>query len=132
MEKIVYLRERIESHKNEIQLEEYRKKIDAIRKVTQCSSCHLRCAMCGQYLDATDSFNNLDEDDHEYTFCDSCGGEFKDFLSLLNGEKIPQVFWHNEEWKKMWSAWLNYQQAINGFMDSPEFIKMLEELDTQP
>ena len=32
----------------------------------------------------------------------------------------------------MWSAWLSYQQAIDDFMDSPEFNVLLEELDTQP
>ncbi|MFC1532949.1 hypothetical protein ACFLZG_07270 [Thermodesulfobacteriota bacterium] len=132
MEKIVNIRERIENRKNKNRLKQYQNKIDAIQKVTQCSSCNLKCAMCGKYLDVKDPFYDPDTSDCEYTFCESCGGEFEDFLSLSKGEENPQVFWHNKEWKKMWSAWLSYQQAIDDFMDTQEYKIMLEELDTQP
>jgi hypothetical protein len=132
MEKIIDIRKRIESQKNSLQLKRYWTKIDTLRRVTQCSSCRLKCSMCGQYLDNADSSCNAGESDRGYTFCDPCREEYEDFLALSRGKGTPKVFWHNKEWKRMWSAWLRYRQAINDFFDSPEFDIMLEELENKP
>ncbi len=132
MEKIISIHERIEHQRFKSQQKKYRKKIDTLHRITQCSSCHFKCAMCGKYLESADSCNIPEETDNEYTFCDGCQEEFNDFLALCRGEKIPHVFWHNREWKKMWAAWLRYQRAINEFLDSREFDMLLEEIDNQP
>ena len=131
MKKIVDLQERIEGKKQKRKKELYQEKMETIQRVTQCSSCHFRCAMCGQYLNETDPACSADSSGFEYTFCDSCRGEFEDFMSVSRGEKHSGIFWHNREWEKMWLAWLDYQHAIAGFMDSPEFDLLLEELDLE-
>jgi hypothetical protein len=41
------------------------------------------------------------------------------------GSHIP---WHNKEWKKMWSIWLDDQQAIREFRNSEEFKQATELL----
>ncbi len=130
MDKIVSIEERIESKKQKEQLKQHQGKISAIGKVVQCSSCHFRCAMCGIYLNETkstsDSASLLG-----HPFCDGCRGEFEDFLSVSRDKKPSDIFWHNKEWKNMWSAWLNYQESITGFMNSPEYKLLLEDPDTQ-
>jgi hypothetical protein len=131
MDKVVNIEERIEGQKQKKQLERHRGKIEAIQKLIQCTSCHMRCAMCGHHLkDAVSSHDALSSS-FAFAFCENCRDEFDDFLSISKGEKRPDVFWHNKEWIDMLSAWLNYRQAVNGFMNSPEFRLLLEELDPE-
>ena len=131
MKKVVNIEGRIESKKQKRQLELYRVKVDAIKKVIHCSSCHFKCAMCGLQVRETDSsYNSISS--LGYTFCESCRGEFEDFLSISRGEKSPDLFWQNKEWISMWAAWLKYQETIAGFMNSSEFKLLLKELDSQP
>jgi hypothetical protein len=132
MEKIINIRERLENQKHKLQRKKYQKKIDTLRRITQCSSCHFKCAMCGQYLDDTDYYESSETSGYEYSFCESCREEFEDFLTVSGEEQNPDVFWHNKEWKRMWSTWLSYQKAISNFLDSHEFNALLNELDNQP
>lgn len=131
MNNVVNIQKRIESRKQKEQLEQYRGKTWAIQKVIQCSSCHFKCAMCGLHFDMKDSSNKPAQSLLGFTFCESCREEYKDFLSISRGENQPDVFWHNKEWLHMWSAWLNYRQAITNFTDSDEFKLLLEELNKQ-
>ena len=130
MDKIVNIEKRIESRKQKKKLKEHRGKIVAIQKIVQCSSCHLRCAMCGVYLKEVDSPSDS-VPTLEHTFCNGCRGEFEDYCSVFKDKKPSDIFWHNKEWENMWSAWLHYRKAITGFMNSPEFKLLLEELKTQ-
>jgi Pyruvate/2-oxoacid:ferredoxin oxidoreductase delta subunit len=132
MEKIINIRKRLESQKHELQVKKYRKKIDTLKRITQCSVCHYKCAMCGQYLDETDFYDKSETFDYEYSFCEGCGEEFEDFLKVTGKEQGPGVFWHNKEWKRMWSTWLSHRKAIADFLDSHEFDTLLKELDSQP
>ena len=126
MNKIVNIKGIIESKKQERQRELHRGKVEAIQKVMQCSSCPLKCAMCGLHLSETDS-SHISAPTLGYSFCESSRKEFEDFLSISSGKKRPDLFWHNKEWIHMWSAWLNYQQAISGFINSTEIKSFLEE-----
>ena len=130
MEKIVNIKERIESKKQKKQLAKYRGKIEAIKELIQCASCHFRCAMCGQLTDVKDPASGAPSSPLGLKFCEDCQGEFEEFLSISSRGKRPKVFWHNKEWVHMWSAWLNYRRAMNGFLNSPEFKLLLEEFDT--
>jgi len=132
MEKIINIRERLEDQRHKLQRKKYEKKIDALRRITRCSSCRFKCAMCGRYLDDTDFDESTETSVYGYPFCESCREEFEDFLTMSGGEQNPKVFWHNKEWKRMWSAWLSYQKAISDFLDSHEFDMLLNELDNQP
>ena len=128
-DKIVSLRERLENKKQKEQLEQYRGKVETVQKMIQCSSCHVRCAMCGHHVKAKDASTHPHTSSLGLTFCASCKREFEDFLSISRGKEKSEVFWHNKEWIKMWSAWLNYRQAMTAFVDSPEFKLLLEELN---
>ncbi|MFH1488281.1 MAG: hypothetical protein ABII06_05215 [Pseudomonadota bacterium] len=127
--KIVNLGERIESRKRKRQVDHYRGKIEALKKIIQCSSCHIKCAMCGLHVEFGGTAKETRFPPFGLIFCESCRAEFQDFLSVSRGEKPSGIFWHNQEWKNMWSAWLNYRRAINAFTDSREFRELLEEID---
>jgi hypothetical protein len=128
MEKVVNIQEKIKRQEQKKQLRRHRGKIKVIQKVAQCSSCHLRCAMCGQYLSEADTPPDPGASVHEYIFCEDCRGEYEDFMASCKGMKTPQVFWHNREWEKMWSAWLGYQRAIADFVNSREFRTLVKKL----
>ena len=128
--KIVNLGQRIESRKRKRQAEQYQGKIDALKKIIQCSSCHVKCAMCGLHVETGGPVKQTRFSPFGLIFCESCRDEFQDFLSISRGEKASDVFWHNQEWKNMWSAWLNYRRAIHAFTESQEFRELLEEMDS--
>ena len=128
-DKIVSLRERLEDKKQREKLEQYRGKIETIQKMMQCSSCQMRCAMCGHHVGERDASTHPPARSLGLTLCASCKSEYDDFLSLSRGKEQSDVFWHNKEWIKMWSAWLSYRQAMVAFVDSPEFKILLEELN---
>ena len=129
MDKIVNLTDRIESEKQKQKLVQFHGKVEAIQKVTQCVSCHFRCASCGQYLHEIEEAQSSSLSGHGYILCEGCKGEFEDFLSLSRNEKHSGLFWHNKEWKEMWSAWASYQEAIKDYIDSPEYKLLLKEMN---
>ncbi len=129
MKKIIHLEKEIESRRQKERLEHYRGKMETIQKILQCSSCHLRCAMCGVQIEGTDSTCHSHPATSGLQFCDCCREEFLEYLSIAKGEREPTLFWHNREWKTMWSAWLEYRKAMTAFLRSTEFKLLLEELD---
>jgi len=129
MKKIVRLEDRIESKKQKERLEHYRGKMETIQKLLQCSSCHLKCAMCGAQIENPESGCHAHPGFCGLQFCECCKEEFQEFLSIAKGQREPTLFWHNEEWKVMWSAWLEYRKAMTAFLHSREFKLLLEEID---
>jgi len=132
MDKVVNIRQRIEDKKQRERREHHREKMETIQKVVQCTACHFRCAMCGLHVTAADSPDQPPTSPDGLTFCESCGQEFDDFLAISRGEKRPDISWHNKEWFNMWSAWLEYRESINDFLNSNEFKHILEEIDRGP
>ena len=129
MDKVVNIEERLASKRLKLQLEKHQGKIGAIQKLIQCSSCHFRCALCGQHLGESDCSSTIPSASFGFVFCDDCGEEFEEYLAVSRGEKSPEVSWHNEEWLKMWSAWLDYRRTIKGFVGSPEFKSLLDKFE---
>jgi hypothetical protein len=125
MKKIISLEERIEDKRQKELLEQYRGKIETIQKILQCSSCHMKCAMCGAQIDGPGTGCQVHSG---LQFCDCCGEEFQEFLAIKKGQKEPHLFWHNQEWKEMWSTWLDYRRAMSAFLRSAEFRLLQEEL----
>ena len=124
MDKIVDIKERLKLNKHKRRLERDREKIEAIQKVIQCSSCHFRCSMCGIQLKDTEASTHC-ASSSGYPFCESCRGEFEDFLAVTRGQR-SDTFWHNKEWVDMWSAWVDYRKALMEFINSPEFKLLFE------
>ncbi|MEW6665122.1 MAG: hypothetical protein AB1512_07870 [Thermodesulfobacteriota bacterium] len=130
MEKVVDLEERIQSRRSKERLEQFRGKMETVQKLLQCSSCHLKCAMCNAQLQGQDPSTVSHPAHLGLRFCGSCREEFEEFLAITRNDAAPTLFWHNEEWKNMWSAWLDYRRSITAFLRSNEFKLLLEELDS--
>jgi transcription elongation factor Elf1 len=129
MDKVVDIREKIDRREQGRQLEKYRDQVRAILKVLQCTSCQFKCAMCGHHLSEAPGETERTSGPLGFVFCDGCREEFEAYLDISSGEKEAEVFWHNEAWLEMWSAWVDYQQAIHRFMHSSEFKLLLSETD---
>jgi transcription elongation factor Elf1 len=129
MKKIVDMKQRIERKRQKERLEGYRGRVEAVQKIVQCSSCHFRCAMCGRQAEREDALDHSRSRTLGLTMCKDCGAEFEEFVAISRGEKNPELFWHNQEWLNIWSAWLNYRKAITAFIASPEFKVLLDEIN---
>lgn len=127
MDKVLSITDRLKDKKLKEHNESYRQKAATVQRIVQCSSCQLSCAMCGSHLDVPDlscpqvsSYPNLN-------LCDYCRAEYNDFLEMSNGNKRSDIFWHNKEWMRLWSAWVDYHKAIKMFRNSKEFKQLINE-----
>ena len=129
MDKIVNIEKHLGRKKRKEYLERHRNKIRSLKSSIQCSSCHLRCAMCGFHIEAKAASNQNFKLSHGFALCEDCRVEFEDFISVSRDGKPSELFWHNAEWREMWSAWLLYRHALKAFIASPEFNSILDERD---
>jgi hypothetical protein len=131
MEKVLNITDRIEDKKRRRQVARYRNKIETIQRTVQCTSCQLKCSMCGSHVENARSScpEILSAPDAIHTLCENCQGEFDEYLRIVRGETKPEVFWHNREWIRLWAAWLEYQRAMGEFKNSPEFRRLCEEFN---
>ena len=101
------------------------------QRAVQCSSCHLKCAMCGSHLEDDDSSDCPPVSSSvNFNLCETCNSEFDDYLKMVSSQKSSGIFWHNEEWLELWSAWLDYQEAIGAFRNSKEFRQLFKESES--
>jgi hypothetical protein len=128
MTKVLDIADRLEEKKRKQKVDAHRHKLGTLQRIVQCSSCHFRCAMCSFHLKAPDSHDPSASSSADFHLCESCRAEYEDFLKIKNADESSHIPWHNDEWKKMWSAWLDYQQAIREFRNSGEFKQSVELL----
>jgi hypothetical protein len=106
-------------------------KIQAVRKMLQCTHCRMKCEKCGAYLEGrqgqTKQNHNLLR--VPYRFCSSCAEEYIEYIDRLKGGGDPSYYWHNEWWMKSWRAWIDYRSAIDQHTRSKEFLQLLQELE---
>jgi hypothetical protein len=130
MKKIVDMKALIEGKRQKEQRDRHRSRVESIRTMIQCSSCHFRCAMCGRQAEREDvSGPSSPSNDLGLTLCKDCGAEFEEYLAISRGEKEPELPWHNPQWLNIWSAWLHYRKAITAFIASPEFQVLVDEIN---
>lgn len=129
MNKVLNITNRLEDKKRKQQTEIHRGKMETLQRIIQCSSCHFKCAMCGYHLNTTDSPYAPPSSPPNFYLCESCRAEFEEYMEMTSGKKESNIFWHNREWMKLWSAWFDFQQAIKEFKNSVEFEQLTEELD---
>ena len=128
MNNVLNITGRLKEKRQKQQAEVHRHKIETVQRFVQCSSCHYRCAMCGSHVEHTDSSCPSEISFSDLNLCESCRAEFEDFTKILSGKKGTNVFWHNKEWIKLWSAWLDYIKAIKKFRNSNEFKQVTKSL----
>jgi hypothetical protein len=107
-----------------------KRKLRAVQKVFQCTHCSLKCEKCGTQLpqDHLDPEAKARQDLVPYRFCDSCREEYLDYIERLKGGGDPDTYWHNDDWLRIWEAWIAYQGATDRYLKSKEFVQLLREL----
>jgi hypothetical protein len=104
------------------------RKIEALRKIFQCTRCMLKCAKCGAQLD-------MDRNEQEkyaapYSFCTNCHEEYSEYRERANGRQTtPKFYWHNDTWMKVWESWLDHQKSLDQYRQSKEFLNLLQEVE---
>lgn len=104
-----------------------KRKLLAVRKVFRCTHCVSKCEKCGVQIGAA---NRPEETKIRvpYNFCDSCSEEYIEYINVLQGKKNEAWYWHNDSWMKVWATWIDHQGAIDSYLKSKEFERLLEEL----
>jgi len=105
-------------------------KILAVRKVLHCTQCASKCEKCGSQMGMS-MREGRQASDHRhlpYNFCESCAEEYSDYIARLQGKGNPDYYWHNDAWLDIWQKWIHYQHAIDTFLKSKEFTRLLQEL----
>jgi hypothetical protein len=64
-----------------------------------------------------------------YRFCASCSEEYIDYIERLKGGGDSECYWRNDEWLESWRRWIDYQGALDRFIRSKEFSRLLKELE---
>ncbi|MCD4715769.1 MAG: hypothetical protein K8R45_03385 [Desulfobacterales bacterium] len=128
MTKVLNIEDRLEEKKRKKEVYDHRHKLGTLQRVVQCASCHFRCAMCSYHLEASDSPYPPNSSSADFHLCESCRSEFEDFLKMKDPNEGSHIPWHNKEWKKMWSVWIDYQQAIREFRNSEGYKRATELL----
>lgn len=127
MSKIISLNDKLKLSEQEKTTAERKRRILAVRKIFQCAHCASKCERCGTGLGPENPVRDRNPR-VPYTFCDSCAEEYIDYIDRLQGKGDPQAYWHNEDWLRIWRAWIEYQGAVDQYVRSKEFRKLLEEL----
>ena len=95
------------------------KKLNAMRKIFECTKCALKCARCGTQVAVSQSSSYSGQMPNR--FCTSCENEFRDFLNRKRGKSQKDLYWQNQEWMAIWETWIQYQKAMRKYENSDEF-----------
>ena len=104
-----------------------KRKLLAVRKIFRCTHCASKCEKCGVQVTAD---NRPDTQAYRvpYLFCDSCAEEHVEYIETLKGNGDATQYWHNDAWMKVWTTWIEHQGAIDSYLKSKEFERLLDEL----
>ncbi len=105
------------------------RKIEALKKIFQCTRCMLKCAKCGAQLDGSGT-----EDSGRfampYAFCGNCSEEYEEYRQRLKSDQAaPRFYWHNDIWMQVWKSWLEHQKLLDRYRQSKEFLQLLDEVE---
>ncbi len=133
MDKVVSISDRREGKKRKEQAQAHKHRIETIQRVVHCSLCKLKCAMCGEHLGDAPGLGLScppSPSPPDLNLCPSCQAEFEAFMKVSKEKEVSDLSWHNSEWAKLWSAWLDYHKAIGDYRASEEFKELSTDLDS--
>ncbi len=128
MADIISIEEKLKLEQNKKQEILRKRQILAVQKVFQCTRCILKCEKCGIQITQAQPGQKKSRPRVPYRFCESCLDEYLDFIETLKGKGDPDCFWHNEVWLETWRLWVDYQDAVERYIKTREFKKLLVEL----
>lgn len=126
MNKVIDIEDRLKLEQKKKFKVDKAKKLEAVRKVLQCTRCLARCHKCGVQFDTDSMYKRYQG---PYRFCESCQEEYLEFVRLKEEGGESPFYWHNQEWQGMWQTWLDYQTALKVYGESSEFIDLVREME---
>lgn len=126
MSKVIDIEDRLKLEQKKKRRVDKAKKMEAVRKILQCTRCLARCHKCGVQFDTTKMYKRYQG---PFRFCESCQEEYDEFRRLkAEGGESP-LYWHNQAWMNLWQSWLDYQQALKEYGESSEFVDLVREVE---
>jgi hypothetical protein len=127
MPKIIDIEERLRLEQKKKLKVDKAKKLEVVRKILQCTRCLSRCVKCGLHFETQQMYKRY----REFRFCESCQEEYEEFQRLEQAGTEPRHYWHNRQWRQTWQTWLAYQQALKDYGESPEFLDLVREVESE-
>ncbi|MFZ1985769.1 MAG: hypothetical protein WAU91_15225 [Desulfatitalea sp.] len=127
MSKVIPLKEKLKVTTAQKAAVLRKQKIRAVVKVFHCAHCATKCERCGASLLGTQGEQSVNPR-IPYHFCAGCAEEYVDYIQRLQGEGDPEAYWHNHHWLKAWRAWIEYQGAVDQYLRSKEFRRLMDEM----
>jgi hypothetical protein len=105
-------------------------KILAIQKIFQCIRCSFKCEKCGVniQLDPDPEASKSTGFHIPYNFCEGCREEYIAYVLYQKGKTDPKNYWRNKQWAVLWKKWIDYRSAMDSYLQSKEFKKLIEEV----
>lgn len=125
MSKIIDIEERLKLEQKKKLKVDRTKKLEAVRKILQCTRCLSRCLKCGLHFETQQMYKRY----QGFRFCDSCQEEYEEFLRLSKEGGEATFYWHNRQWLRTWQTWIDYQKALKDYGESPEFLDLVREVE---
>ncbi|MEM5789532.1 MAG: hypothetical protein AAGU11_19640 [Syntrophobacteraceae bacterium] len=103
------------------------RKIDALKKIFQCTRCLMKCSKCGSQIE-----HNAEEPAKfaaPYAFCNSCQSEYEEYRARSAGASDSTCYWHNSGWMRVWESWLGHQKALDEYRQTKEFLQLMDEVE---
>lgn len=107
-----------------------KRKLQAVQKAIHCSQCVYKCEKCGVQigLEPENERTSARKIQGPYRFCETCSEEYLDYIARLQGRGDSNCYWRNDTWRETWRTWINYQEAMNQYLKSNAFRKLIDEL----
>ncbi len=125
MSKIIDIEDRLKLEQKKKLKVDREKKLEVVRKFMQCKRCMARCAMCNVQFDTQELYRRQPG---PYRLCSACEEDYKEYQDIVASGGESPFYWHNDAWLALWRAWLDYQQSIKDYTESPEFIELMREV----
>jgi len=104
------------------------RKIEALRKIFQCTRCMVKCARCGAQIES--QADECSKFAAPYNFCRSCRQEYEEYRARSGGNQADSdCYWHNSAWMRVWETWLQHQKVLDQYRQSKEFLQLMDEVE---
>ena len=108
------------------------RKVRAVRSVLQHTGQAPRCEKCGEAFEGfTPPVPESLSLRVPYRFCEACAEEYVDYIERLKGHGVDAHYWQNDAWLQSWTRWIEYQGTVDGYLKSPGFRALLDELKSR-
>ncbi len=128
MADIIEFNKKSEHLKSERETSIRQRKIEALRKIFQCTRCMVKCAKCGAQIDS--QADECCKFASPYSFCGSCRQEYEEYRARIGGSQADSdCYWHNSSWMRVWETWLQHQKVLDQYRQSKEFLQLMDEVE---